>query len=405
MKVAKQNQKKTKTYKLPAHNVFIYNIFNVIYFQNTSIQNKKDYISSTTNTNNNSVVSINLNSFFKNKQNQKTIIYNQKMNSFKKNDRLNISIGAKINLYKKKINKEKNEKENPLTSFSQNTSQYIKYKYLNPHNNFNLQDKTYINKTNYNKATSNKNNNYIGIITSNKMNKLQRNNCNNKNKNHQIKSINTNNYIINTFNLSEKNYINSNTQTQKSLQRNFTEELTKFNKEKEALKQANQKHSKLIEKLIEDNKNLNEKINTIQEENAKLKQRIKNYKENQDQLVMLVKIIQNSGVDIENIINAWNNEVEEEEKEEEEEEDNNDEKISKSMTVDSMNDLNGKIDCSSFIPIIMKEKKPENVLKVTGIPKLNFDVIKNKQQEKNNLKKKHNKNKKKVFDNNLNNSK
>ena len=44
---------------------------------------------------------------------------------------------------------------------------------------------------------------------------------------------------------------------------------------------------------------------------------------------MLVKIIQNSGVDIENIINAWNNEVEEEEKEEEEEEDNNDEKISK----------------------------------------------------------------------------
>jgi hypothetical protein len=32
MKVAKQNQKKTKTYKLPAHNVFIYNIFNVIYF-------------------------------------------------------------------------------------------------------------------------------------------------------------------------------------------------------------------------------------------------------------------------------------------------------------------------------------------------------------------------------------
>ena len=98
MKVAKQNQKKTKTYKLPAHNVFIYYIFNVIYFQNTSIQNKKDYISSTTNTNNNSVVSINLNSFFKNKQHQKTIIYNQKMNSFKKNDRLNISIGAKINL-------------------------------------------------------------------------------------------------------------------------------------------------------------------------------------------------------------------------------------------------------------------------------------------------------------------
>ena len=36
----------------------------------------------------------------------------------------------------------------------------------------------------------------------------------------------------------------------------------------------------------------------------------------------------------------------------------------------------------------MKDKKTENKLKVTGVPKLNFDVIKNKQQKKRNKKKK-----------------
>ena len=217
------------------------------------------------------------------------------MISFEKREGLNISIN-KINLHKKKFFKDKNIRGSPLTSFSQNSSQFIKYKYLNPKNNFSLQDKTFINKTNYNKGTYNKNNNYIGLIASGKNNKLQRNNCSNINNNHQLKSINTNNYIINTFNLSEKNYINSNTSTQKFPQTNLTEVLTKFKKEKEVLKQENQKHIKLIEKLVEDNKNLNDKINIIQEENSKLKQRINNYKENQEQLVMLVKIVQKSGI-------------------------------------------------------------------------------------------------------------
>ncbi len=108
---------------------------------------------------------------------------------------------------------------------------------------------------------------------------------------------------------------------------------------------------------------------------------------------MLVKIIQKSGVDIENVIDKWNHEIEEEEEKEDEEkekeeedEDNNEEKIGKSRSYDSMNDLDGKIDCSSFIPIIMKEKKPEKVIKVKDVPKLNFDAIKKKQQEKNDFK-------------------
>ena len=70
-----------------------------------------------------------------------------------------------------------------------------------------------------------------------------------------------------------------------------------------------------------------------------------------------------------------------------------------------MNELNGKIDCSSFIPIAMEEKKSENKLKVTGVPKLNFDIIKSSQQIKKNLNHKKQNKTKKTYDDILNKSK
>ena len=230
-------------------------------------------------------------------------------------------------------------------------------------------------------------------LSLNKNNKFMKKNILSKNKTSNIKSINTNNYIINTFNLSEKNFINNNTHTKKAIQKNITDEIIKFKKEKEEMKEKNQKRTKLIEKLIEENKSLSDKMDSILEENSKLKQKIKTYKENQDQLVMLIKIIQKNGVNIEEVIDQWNNEVEEEENEKEEK---YEEITSKSLALDSLNDLNEKIDCSSFIPIAMKEMKTENKLKVTGVPKLNFDIIKNNQQLKRNINaKKQNKPKKK----------
>jgi hypothetical protein len=326
------------------------------------------------------------------------------MYSIKRHAATKFSLGDKINLYKKKIFNQKNTKEIPISSISHNSSQFIKYKYLKPSNNSNMKDKIFINKANSNVLINNtNNNNNENNLSLNQNNKFERKNNINKNKNSQIKSINTNNYIINTFNLSEKNYINNNTQAQKSPKRNVTEEINKIRKEKEELKLTNQKHLKLIEKLIEDNKNLSDKVNLILEENTKLKQKIKTYKENQEQLVMLVKIIQNNGVDIEQVIDKWNNDVAEEEENEKEEK--LEEITSKSLALDSLNELNEKIDCSSFIPITMKEKKNENKLKVTGVPKLNFDILKNSQQLKRNFNdKKHNR-KKKEKDNFLNKSK
>ena len=104
-----------------------------------------------------------MNSNLKNKQKTKNVIYNQKLTSIKKNSVKKFSLGYKINLYKKKIFNPKNVNEIPISSVSQSTSQYIKYKYLNPNNNTNSRDNTYLSKTNSKMINNNKNNNSTNL--------------------------------------------------------------------------------------------------------------------------------------------------------------------------------------------------------------------------------------------------
>ena len=341
-----------------------------------------------------------MNSNIKSKQKVvKNTLYNQKMSSIKKKPQMQFSFGDKINLYKKKIFNQKNINSMgiPIDPASHNTtSQYIKYKYLKPNPN-NPNEKIIINNTNSNMIISSTSN--LSNITINKNNKIPRKNIiNNNSKKQKIKSINTNNYIINTLNVSEKNYINNSSQAQKVIQRNLTEEIHKFKKEREELKRIYQKHERLIEKLIEDNKTLSDKIGGIEQENNKLQKKINVYKENQEQLVMLVKIIQQNGVDIEELIDKWNEDIENEEEITSENE-KNDEINSKSLVLDSLNELNGKIDCSSFIPITVQEKKEEKKMKVSGVPKLNFDILKNNYNQDNRNNHKHKKKKDKFLNN------
>ena len=89
---------------------------------------------------------------------------------------------------------------------------------------------------------------------------------------------------------------------------------------------------------------------------------------------MLVKIIKQNWVDIEKLIDRWNNDIENEEENTSKEK--FEELNSKSLVLDSLNELNGKIDCSSFIPITVQEKKEEKKIKVSGVPKLNFALWK-----------------------------
>lgn len=264
-----------------------------------------------------------------------TSLFNQKISSIKKKASLQFSIGDKMQLYRKKIDSQQHMSNLglPVDQNTKTSSQYIKYKYLKP-------------------SSGNK--------------------CEFMNNKH-YKSINTNNYIINTLNLSEKNFINTSSQPHKLIQSaNLESELNKYKKEKEELQKLHHKHERLIEKLAEDNKSLSDKINIIQQENSKLRKKISVYKENQEQLIMLVKIIQQNGVDVEKLIDKWNNEIENE-SESAKRISTDDNNISYS---DSLNELNSKIDCSSFIPITVGE--PQKTKKIfVGIPKLNFDMIKN----------------------------
>ena len=196
-------------------------------------------------------------------------------------------------------------------------------------------------------------------------------NYNNKNK--TTNPINT--YIINTLNVSEKDFLNSGISTSKpKMNKDYEKELEKLIKEKEESEDTIKKQEKLIEKLEEDNKKLDNKIKSIEYENKKISQKIQSHQENQEQLIMLVKIIQKSGVDVEELIDKWNNEVEQENNTSITNDSNNNESYS-----DSINELNSKIDPSSFIPINIEE--PHVNKKVfNGIPKLNFDMLKNNKE-------------------------
>ena len=125
-----------------------------------------------------------------------------------------------------------------------------------------------------------------------------------------------------------------------------------------------------IEQLIEKNKKLDEKYNDVSQENINIKKKYNNLKENQEQLVMLIKIIQENGVDVDGLIDKWNNDIENEEKE------NNESELTKSMDLEMIKEH----EKYEFLPITVdNSKKSKSIIK--GVPKLNFDAI-NKSKHK-----------------------
>ena len=197
-----------------------------------------------------------------------------------------------------------------------------------------------------------------------------------------------NTYIINTLNVSEKDFINTGLSSAKADKgynnsgKDLQNEINNLIKEKEESKNLIKKQKKLIEKFEEDNDNLENRINLIEHENKKIKAKIDTYTENQEQLIMLIKIVQKSGVDVEALIDKWNDEVENMNEENETSENNNNNNNNNiESTSEEISELNGKIDPSSFIPINIEE--PHVNKKVfKGIPKLNFSNINTKETKK-----------------------
>ena len=292
-------------------------------------------------------------------KNKNNINNNMNNNYINNNKNINTSINSNnksINISKKPFNKSGINKNNNFIYYnSKNKNKKPTSSFTNPN-------------TNANNSISYNYNNYSNASKINKMNKMTQG----------TNPVNT--YIINTLNVSEKDFINSGLTSAKpekvydNSSKDLQNEINKLIKEKEENKNMIKKQKKLIEKFEEDNDNLENRINSIIHENKKIKEKIETYMENQEQLIMLIKIVQKSGVDVEALIDKWNNEVEN--MNEENEISDNKESIS-----DEINELNSKIDPSSFIPINIEE--PHINKKVfKGIPKLNFSNINNKDDKK-----------------------
>ena len=234
-------------------------------------------------------------------------------------------MGDKIALHKNKSN---NQKINSITLSSESLmkapSQFLAYKYLRPNS---IKDK-------------------YDIVMINK----------------PYKSINTNNYIINTLNVSEKNFANNSVVDKKILDK----DINKYKKEKDELNNKIKEQKAYIEKLMEKNKKLDEKFNEVNQENITIKKKYSTLKENQEQLIMLIKIIQENGVDVDGLIDKWNNEIEMEEKEQGGESDN-----TKSVDIEMIKEH----EKYEFLPITVDNSK-KSISINKGVPKLNFDALK-----------------------------
>ena len=257
-------------------------------------------------------------------------IYNQTFFAMNKKPPINsvksIKMGDKISLHKNKPN---NQKIKSITLSSESLikpqSQFLAYKYLRPNSIKEKYDIVMINKP--------------------------------------YKSINTNNYIINTLNVSEKNFANNSVMEKK----NLGKDLNKYKKEKEDLNNKIKEQKRYIEKLMEKNKKLDEKFNEVNQENISIRKQYNTLKENQEQLIMLIKIIQENGVDVDGLIDKWNNEIEKEEKEGGDGESDN----TKSVDIEMIKEHQKY----EFLPITVENsKKSINIIK--GVPKLNFDALK-----------------------------
>lgn len=85
--------------------------------------------------------------------------------------------------------------------------------------------------------------------------------------------------------------------------------LISFKREKNILINLIEKQKKEIEKLQKKSNIYTKQLTSLEKENKKLNKQIKDYSINQDQLILLIKIVQTFGVDIEQLIDEYNQNI------------------------------------------------------------------------------------------------
>ena len=211
------------------------------------------------------------------------------------------------------------------------------------------------------------------------------------------KRINNNmNYILYSPNnksnfIRKKKYLLTNNSTSNSINltkasieekihkkiKNDNNKLANYKKEKIKLTNLIEKQKAEIEKLTNKKKLYKQKLALLEKENKKLNKKLEEYTSNQEQLILLIKLIQSCGVDINELIDDYQNSTNININ-------NTVKKDKKNKFSDSVSDLDIKGESNSFIPITI-EKTHESKISKIKIPKLNFEKI-NKYNEINNYK-------------------
>ena len=221
----------------------------------------------------------------------------------------------------------------------------------------------------------------LKLLYSNKTNKRNNKSNNNNNRNHMMwspinkkKFIRKNLFIFNNSNsnsvrlaktLIDKKVINKNIKI-----KNENEILFNYKKENNKLSNLISKQKNKLEKLKTKNKLYKNTLTLLEKENKLLNKSIKNYDNNQEQLILLIKIIQKRGIDIQQVIDEYNNKIT-----------NNivnyNYNTNNKNNNDSISELNIKSESNSFIPITIEKTNPSKMSKIK-VPKLNLNKINKK---------------------------
>ena len=133
-------------------------------------------------------------------------------------------------------------------------------------------------------------------------------------------------------------------------------------------------YSTLSTRRIIENKHqiYNDRLLLLEKEKEYLIKKIDSYNNTQNQLILLIKLIQNIGIDIGQLIDEYNNSVTIK---------NSNNIINKSKNENnSLSELDSEFESNSFIPINI-EKTKEHKLSKIPIPKLNFDILYQKKEK------------------------
>lgn len=291
--------------------------------------------------------------------------------------KLNLIMSTIYNIYKTLyLNSNKNSKKTIFTN-SINNKSYIKNSYHTLFKNISLiNPKSFIQKKSIKKNKSKKDNILKKMKFFRPINTQNRNNKNKKNRNFIICSPNNkSNYIKKKLILTNNSNSNSINLTKVSIEqkihrkiKNENKILMTYKREKNKLSNLIDKQKIEIEKLKNKKNTYNKKLLILEKENKLLNNKIEEYSNNQDQLILLIKIIQNCGIDLDKLIDDYNNNIENYI------ENSNAIEDSGGKYNDSISDLKIKQDSNSFIPISI-EKTQESKISKIEIPKLNFEKI------------------------------